>query len=90
MRSCILRVSSMVRAELEAEIIRLQTQLDNNRMDTDTARERYELLLAAALTGFDELSFEPGSLDLQLMVLRPEASDQFIHGGRNYSSADST
>ncbi|KAJ5576738.1 hypothetical protein N7535_003664 [Penicillium sp. DV-2018c] len=39
---------NIVRAELEAQIIRLQTQLDNNRMDADTARERYELLLEEA------------------------------------------
>ncbi|KAJ5794048.1 hypothetical protein N7457_000647 [Penicillium paradoxum] len=39
---------NIVRAELEAQIIRLQTQLDNNRMDTDTSRERYELLLEEA------------------------------------------
>ncbi|CAG8327314.1 unnamed protein product [Penicillium salamii] len=39
---------NIVRAELEAQLIRLQTQLDNNRMDTDTSRERYELLLEEA------------------------------------------
>ncbi|KAJ5185389.1 hypothetical protein N7472_010229 [Penicillium cf. griseofulvum] len=39
---------NIVRAELEAQIICLQTQLDNNRMDTDTTRERYELLLEEA------------------------------------------
>jgi hypothetical protein len=39
---------NIVRAELEAQIIRLQTQLDNNRMDSDTSRERYELLLEEA------------------------------------------
>lgn len=39
---------NIVRAELEAQIICLQTQLDNNRMDTDTSRERYELLLEEA------------------------------------------
>ncbi|KAJ5361539.1 hypothetical protein N7541_002383 [Penicillium brevicompactum] len=39
---------NIVRAELEAQVIRLQTQLENNRMDTDTARERYELLLEEA------------------------------------------
>jgi hypothetical protein len=39
---------NIVRAELEAQIIRLQTQLDNNRMDADTSRERYELLLEEA------------------------------------------
>ncbi|CAI7661025.1 unnamed protein product [Penicillium glandicola] len=39
---------NIVRAELEAQIIRLQTQLENNRMDTDTTRERYELLLEEA------------------------------------------
>ncbi|KAG2000904.1 hypothetical protein GB937_010710 [Aspergillus fischeri] len=39
---------NIVRAELEAQIIRLQSQLDNVRLDTDTARERYELLLEEA------------------------------------------
>lgn len=39
---------NIVRAELEAQVIRLQTQLDNVRMDADTARERYELLLEEA------------------------------------------
>jgi hypothetical protein len=39
---------NIVRAELEAQIIRLQQQLDNNRMDADTSRERYELLLEEA------------------------------------------
>ncbi|KXG46878.1 uncharacterized protein PGRI_036240 [Penicillium griseofulvum] len=39
---------NIVRAELEAQIICLQTQLDNNRMDADTTRERYELLLEEA------------------------------------------
>ncbi|KAL3463300.1 hypothetical protein BJX64DRAFT_276594 [Aspergillus heterothallicus] len=39
---------NIVRAELEAQIVRLQTQLDNVRLDTDTAKERYELLLEEA------------------------------------------
>ncbi|KAJ5494211.1 hypothetical protein N7463_010298 [Penicillium fimorum] len=39
---------NIVRAELEAQIICLETQLDSNRMDTDTTRERYELLLEEA------------------------------------------
>ncbi|KAL2818290.1 hypothetical protein BJX63DRAFT_69901 [Aspergillus granulosus] len=39
---------NIVRAELEAQISRLQTQLDNVRLDTDTAKERYELLLEEA------------------------------------------
>lgn len=39
---------NIVRAELEAQIIRLQSQQDNFRMDADTARERYEMLLEAA------------------------------------------
>ncbi|KAL2828535.1 hypothetical protein BDW59DRAFT_159737 [Aspergillus cavernicola] len=39
---------NIVRAELEAQIVRLQTQLDNVRLDSDTARERYEMLLEEA------------------------------------------
>lgn len=39
---------NMVRAELEAQVTRLQTQLDNSYMDADTSRERYELLLEEA------------------------------------------
>lgn len=39
---------NIVRAELEAQIIRLQSQQDNFRMDADTARERYEMLLEEA------------------------------------------
>ena len=39
---------NIVRAELEAQIIRLQGQLDNVRLDADTARERYEMLLEEA------------------------------------------
>ncbi|PYH44383.1 putative myosin class II heavy chain (MHC) [Aspergillus saccharolyticus JOP 1030-1] len=39
---------NIVRAELEAQILRLQSQMDNVRLDNDTARERYELLLEEA------------------------------------------
>ena len=39
---------NIVRAELEAQIIRLQGQLDNVRLDADTNRERYEMLLEEA------------------------------------------
>lgn len=39
---------NIVRAELEAQIIRLQGQQDNIKLDADTARERYELLLEEA------------------------------------------
>ncbi|KAL2871973.1 putative myosin class II heavy chain (MHC) [Aspergillus lucknowensis] len=39
---------NIVRAELEAQIVRLQTQLDNVKLDADTARERYEMLLEEA------------------------------------------
>ncbi|KAJ5097041.1 hypothetical protein N7456_007762 [Penicillium angulare] len=39
---------NIVRAELESQVIRLQSQLDNVRMDSDTSRERYELLLEEA------------------------------------------
>ncbi|EYE95375.1 putative myosin class II heavy chain (MHC) [Aspergillus ruber CBS 135680] len=39
---------NIVRAELEAQIIRLQSQQENIRMDADTARESYEMLLEAA------------------------------------------
>lgn len=39
---------NIVRAELEAQISRLQSQLDSARMDAATARERYEQLLAEA------------------------------------------
>lgn len=37
-----------VRSQLEAQIIRLQSHLDSFRLDADTARERYELLLEEA------------------------------------------
>ncbi|KAF9889760.1 hypothetical protein FE257_007066 [Aspergillus nanangensis] len=39
---------NILRAELEAQILRLQSQLDNVRLDSDTARERYEMLLEEA------------------------------------------
>ncbi|KAL4905998.1 hypothetical protein BDW74DRAFT_177687 [Aspergillus multicolor] len=39
---------NIVRAELEAQINRLETQLDNVKLDSDTARERYEMLLEEA------------------------------------------
>lgn len=39
---------NIVRAELEAQIARLQTQLDNVKLDSDTSRERYEMLLEEA------------------------------------------
>ncbi|KAL5356902.1 hypothetical protein BJX96DRAFT_172036 [Aspergillus floccosus] len=39
---------NIVRAELEAQILRLQSQLDNVQMTSDTARERYEMLLEEA------------------------------------------
>ncbi|RDW76507.1 putative myosin class II heavy chain (MHC) [Aspergillus mulundensis] len=39
---------NIVRAELEAQITRLETQLDNVKLDSDTARERYEMLLEEA------------------------------------------
>ncbi|KAL4786069.1 hypothetical protein BJX76DRAFT_142207 [Aspergillus varians] len=39
---------NIVRAELEAQIVRLQTQLDNVKLDSDTSRERYEMLLEEA------------------------------------------
>ncbi|PWY89753.1 hypothetical protein BO70DRAFT_392963 [Aspergillus heteromorphus CBS 117.55] len=39
---------NIVRAELEAQNLRLQSQLDNIRLDSDTARERYEMLLEEA------------------------------------------
>lgn len=39
---------NIVRAELEGQIIRLQTQQENIRLDADTARERYEMLLEEA------------------------------------------
>ncbi|PYI29563.1 hypothetical protein BP00DRAFT_448244 [Aspergillus indologenus CBS 114.80] len=39
---------NIVRAELEAQILRLQSQMDNVRLDNDTARERYEMLLEEA------------------------------------------
>ena len=39
---------NIVRAELEAQVIRLQGQLDNVQMDADTSRERYEMLLEEA------------------------------------------
>ncbi|KAL4924412.1 putative myosin class II heavy chain (MHC) [Aspergillus undulatus] len=39
---------NIVRAELEAQINRLQNQLDNVRLDSDTARERYGMLLEEA------------------------------------------
>ncbi|CAI7580686.1 unnamed protein product [Penicillium manginii] len=39
---------NIVRAELEAQVIRLQTQLDGVNMDADTSRERYEMLLEEA------------------------------------------
>lgn len=39
---------NIVRAELEGQIIRLQGQQENIRLDADTARERYEMLLEEA------------------------------------------
>ncbi|KKK15561.1 hypothetical protein ARAM_005316 [Aspergillus rambellii] len=39
---------NFVRAELESQILRLQTQLDNVKLDSDTSRERYEMLLEEA------------------------------------------
>ncbi|KAJ5938100.1 hypothetical protein N7454_004442 [Penicillium verhagenii] len=39
---------NIVRAELEAQIIRLQSQVDHISMNADTARERYEMLLEDA------------------------------------------
>lgn len=39
---------NIVRAELEAQIIRYQSQQENVKMDADTARERYEMLLEEA------------------------------------------
>lgn len=39
---------NIVRAELEAQVIRLQSQLENVQMDADTSRERYEMLLEEA------------------------------------------
>ena len=39
---------NIVRAELEAQYLRLQSQLDSFRLDSDTARERYEMLLEEA------------------------------------------
>ncbi|KAL6239931.1 hypothetical protein BDW75DRAFT_248691 [Aspergillus navahoensis] len=39
---------NIVRAELEAQIARLETQLDNAKLDSDTVRERYEMLLEEA------------------------------------------
>ncbi|KAL4894051.1 hypothetical protein BDV59DRAFT_201361 [Aspergillus ambiguus] len=39
---------NIVRAELEAQIVRLQSQLENVQMNNDTARERYEMLLEGA------------------------------------------
>ncbi|GLA02778.1 hypothetical protein AnigIFM60653_002304 [Aspergillus niger] len=39
---------NIVRAELETQILRLQSQMDNVRMESDTARERYEMLLEEA------------------------------------------
>jgi hypothetical protein len=39
---------NIVRAELEAQILRLQSQLDNVRLDSDTAQQRYEMLLEEA------------------------------------------
>ncbi|PYH95947.1 hypothetical protein BO71DRAFT_449009 [Aspergillus ellipticus CBS 707.79] len=39
---------NIVRAELEAQILRLQSQMDNIRLDSDTSRERYEMLLEEA------------------------------------------
>ncbi|PWY73231.1 hypothetical protein BO94DRAFT_550020 [Aspergillus sclerotioniger CBS 115572] len=39
---------NIVRAELEAQILRLQSQMDNVRLESDTARERYEMLLEEA------------------------------------------
>ncbi|KOC08052.1 myosin class II heavy chain (MHC) [Aspergillus flavus AF70] len=39
---------NIVRAELEAQILRLQGQLDSVRLDSDTAQQRYEMLLEEA------------------------------------------
>ncbi|KAK2802643.1 hypothetical protein FQN49_008892, partial [Arthroderma sp. PD_2] len=39
---------NFVRTELEAQISNVQSQLDNARMDSETAKARYELLLAEA------------------------------------------
>ena len=39
---------NIVRAELEGQIIRLQNQQENIRLDADTARERYEMLIEEA------------------------------------------
>ena len=39
---------NIVRAEMEAQIIRYQSQHENVKMDADTARERYEMLLEEA------------------------------------------
>ncbi|KAL4886491.1 hypothetical protein BJY04DRAFT_213254 [Aspergillus karnatakaensis] len=39
---------NIVRAELESQILRLQTQMDNVKLDSDTQRERYEMLLEEA------------------------------------------
>ncbi|KAL4866446.1 hypothetical protein BDV12DRAFT_199160 [Aspergillus spectabilis] len=39
---------NIVRAELESQNLRLQTQLDNVKLDSDTQRERYEMLLEEA------------------------------------------
>ena len=39
---------NIVRAELEGQIIRLQNQQESIRLDADTARERYEMLLEEA------------------------------------------
>ncbi|KAF7585691.1 hypothetical protein BBP40_010272 [Aspergillus hancockii] len=39
---------NIIRAELEAQILRLQSQLDNVRLDSDTAQQRYEMLLEEA------------------------------------------
>ncbi|RAK97006.1 putative myosin class II heavy chain (MHC), partial [Aspergillus ibericus CBS 121593] len=39
---------NIVRSELETQILRLQSQMDNVRLESDTARERYEMLLEEA------------------------------------------
>lgn len=39
---------NIVRAELEAQITRIQGQSDNLKLDADTSRERYEMLLEEA------------------------------------------
>ncbi|KAE8349101.1 hypothetical protein BDV28DRAFT_69059 [Aspergillus coremiiformis] len=59
---------NIVRAELEAQILRLQSQLDNVRLDSDTAQQRYEMLLEeanetkasamASMAGSHELAME--------------------------------